>query len=135
MAVRYSGAMVTPASQPPQEPQVDDQAPDKHLRFADSYGLVLVLLILSFFASAVAGDNHYGRLATLVLLAATPALARTGSTLRLRRPRPCVGPLAGGSGVVTRGRCCGASRDACGPPRSPTAVGLPAAAAALGHRP
>ncbi len=41
MAVRYSGAMVTPAPQTPQGPQVDDQAPDRHLRFADSYGLVL----------------------------------------------------------------------------------------------
>jgi len=84
MAVRYSGAMATPASQTPQEPHVDDHAPDKHLRFADSYGLVLLLLILSFFASAVAGDNHFGRLATLVLLAATTWLALRASQVERR---------------------------------------------------
>ena len=76
--------MVTPASQTPQGSQVDDQAPGKHLRFADSYGLVLLLLILSFFASAVAGDNHYGRLSTLVLLAATTWLALRASQVQRR---------------------------------------------------
>ena len=76
--------MVTPASQTPLEPQLDDQAPDKRLRFADSYGLVLVLLVLSFFASAVAGDNHYGRLTTLVLLAATAWLALRASQVERR---------------------------------------------------
>ncbi len=85
-----------------QEPQVDDEAPDKHLRFADSYGLVLVLLILSFFASAVAGDSHYGRLSTLVLLAATTWLALRASQVerRLLRWAETLIPLATLAAIV-----------------------------------
>ena len=102
MAVRYSGAMVTPASQTPRGSHIDDQAPDKHLRFADSYGLVLVLLVLSFFASAVAGDNHYGRLSTLVLLAATTWLALRASQVerRLLRWAETLIPLATLAAIV-----------------------------------
>jgi len=102
MAVRYSDAMVTPASQTPQEPRLDDQAPDKHLRFADSYGLVLVLLVLSFFASAVAGDDHYGRLTPLVLLAATAWLALRASQVerRLLRWAETLIPLATMAAIV-----------------------------------
>ncbi|HZL63565.1 MAG TPA: ion channel [Thermoleophilia bacterium] len=94
--------MVTPASQTPLEPQLDDQAPDKRLRFADSYGLVLVLLVLSFFASAVAGDNHYGRLTTLVLLAATAWLALRASQVerRLLRWAETLIPLATLAAIV-----------------------------------
>jgi len=102
MAVRYSGAMVTPASQTSQGSRLDDQAPDRHLRFADSYGLVLVLLVLSFFASAVAGDDHYGRLATLVLLAATAWLALRASQVerRLLRWAETLIPLATVAAIV-----------------------------------
>ena len=102
MAVRYSGAMSTPASQTPLEQPLDDQAPDRHLRFADSYGLVLVLLILSFFASAVAGDNHYGRLTTLVLLAATAWFALRASQVerRLLRWAETLIPLATLAAIV-----------------------------------
>jgi len=94
--------MVTPASQTPLEPRLDDQAPDKRLRFADSYGLVLVLLVLSFFASAVAGDNHYGRLTTLVLLAATAWLALRASQVerRLLRWAETLIPLATLAAIV-----------------------------------
>jgi hypothetical protein len=94
--------MSTPASQTPLEQPLDDQAPDRHLRFADSYGLVLVLLILSFFASAVAGDDHYGRLTTLVLLAATAWFALRASQVerRLLRWAETLIPLATLAAIV-----------------------------------
>ena len=102
MVVRYSGAMVTPASPTVQEPQRVEEAPDKHPRFADSYGLVLVLLILSFFASAVAGDDHFGRLASLLLLAATTWLALRASQVerRLLRWAETLIPLATLAAIV-----------------------------------
>jgi len=75
---------------------------EKQPRFADSYGLVLVLLILSFFSSAVAGDNHYGRVATLVLLAATTWLALRASQVQRRLLRYAVTliPLATLAAIV-----------------------------------
>jgi hypothetical protein len=57
---------------------------DKPPHFADSYGLVLVLLILSYFVLAVAGDFSYGRMLTLVVLAATTWLALRASQVERR---------------------------------------------------
>ena len=107
MAVRYSGAMTTPASQTPKAAGGAGQAlagelMEKQPRFADSYGLVLVLLILSFFASAVAGDDHFGRLASLLLLAATTWLALRASQVERRILRWAVTliPLATAAAIV-----------------------------------
>ena len=63
---------------------------EKRPRFADSYGLVLVLLIVSFFVAAVTGDHHYGRLTTLVVLAATTWLALRASQVERRLLRLAV---------------------------------------------
>ena len=57
---------------------------EKPPHFADSYGLVLVLLILSYFVLAVAGDFSYGRTLTLVVLAATTWLALRASQVERR---------------------------------------------------
>jgi len=52
--------------------------------FADSFGLVLVLLILSFFVLAVAGDDDWGRIASLITIAATTWLALRASQVQRR---------------------------------------------------
>jgi hypothetical protein len=96
------GQTVAPTSQEGAGPGLADALREKQPRFADSYGLVLVLLILSFFATAVAGVNHYGRLATLVLLAATTWLALRASRVERRLLRWAVTliPLATLTAVV-----------------------------------
>ena len=53
-------------------------------RFADSYGLVLVLLIVSYFVMAIAGNHHYGRMLGLVVLATTTWLALRASQIERR---------------------------------------------------
>jgi hypothetical protein len=63
---------------------------EKLPRFADSYGLVLVLLIASYFVMAVGGDFHYGRSLTLVMLAATTWLALRASQVERRLLRYAV---------------------------------------------
>jgi hypothetical protein len=103
-----SGSPTAPSSGPPAEPSdregagLADTLDEKSPRFADSYGLVLVLLILSLFSSAVTGDNHYGRLTTLVLLAATTWLALRASQVERRLLRWAVAliPLATLAAIV-----------------------------------
>ena len=63
---------------------------EKPPRFADSYGLVLVLLIASYFVMAVAGDYHYGRMLSLVMLATTTWLALRASQVERRLLRYAV---------------------------------------------
>ena len=63
---------------------------EKPPRFADSYGLVLVLLIASYFVMAIAGDYHYGRLLSLVMLATTTWLALRASQVERRLLRYAV---------------------------------------------
>jgi len=63
---------------------------EKAPRFADSYGLVLVLLIASYFVMAVAGDYPYGRILTLIVLAATTWLALRASQVERRLLRYAV---------------------------------------------
>ncbi|MCX6372731.1 MAG: potassium channel family protein [Actinobacteria bacterium] len=63
---------------------------DRPPRFADSYGLVLVLLIASYFVMAVAGDYHYGRMLSLVMLATTTWLALRASQVERRLLRYAV---------------------------------------------
>jgi hypothetical protein len=53
-------------------------------RFADSFGLVLVLLILSYFVIAAAGDGNAGRIASIVIFAATTWLALRAAQVKRR---------------------------------------------------
>jgi hypothetical protein len=70
---------------------VPEEAPaEKAPRFADSYGLVLALLIASYFVMAVAGDYHYGRMLSLVMLATTTWLALRASQVERRLLRYAV---------------------------------------------
>jgi hypothetical protein len=71
-------------------------------RFADSFGLVLVLLIVSYFVSALAGDHPYGRIVMLLVLATTTWLALRASQVERRLLRLAVAliPLATLAGIV-----------------------------------
>ncbi len=60
---------------------------DKSPRFADSFGLVLVLLIVSYFIVAVAGGQHYGRIASLLTFATTTWLALRAAQVKRRSLR------------------------------------------------
>jgi hypothetical protein len=97
-----SGQTAAPAPQGDAGLGLAEALDEKQPRFADSYGLVLVLLIRSFFSSAVAGDDHYGRLTTLVLLAATTWLALRASRVERRLLRWAVTliPLATLAAIV-----------------------------------
>jgi hypothetical protein len=97
-----TGQTVPPTSRESAGIGLADALEEKQPRFADSYGLVLVLLILSFFSSAVTGDNHYARLTTLVLLAATTWLALRASRVERRLLRLAVTliPLATLAAIV-----------------------------------
>jgi len=62
----------------------EERPAEKPPRFADSYGLVLVLLVASYFVMAVAGDYHFGRMLSLVMLAATTWLTLRASQVERR---------------------------------------------------
>lgn len=53
-------------------------------RFADSFGLVLLLLIISFFVIAAAGDGDPGRIASMIIFAATTWLALRAAQVKRR---------------------------------------------------
>ena len=53
-------------------------------RFADSFGLVLLLLIIGFFVLAAAGDANHGRILSMVLFAATAWFALRASQVKRR---------------------------------------------------
>ena len=53
-------------------------------RFADSFGLVLLLLIVSYFVIAAAGDGNAGRVLSMVIFAATTWLALRASQVKRR---------------------------------------------------
>ena len=53
-------------------------------RFADSFGLVLLLLIVSFFVLAVGGDNVYGQILSMIIFAAVTWLALRASQVQRR---------------------------------------------------
>jgi voltage-gated potassium channel len=54
-------------------------------RFADSYGLVLLLLVISYFCDAALGDDTWGRVVVVFVLAAATWLALRASQVQ-RRP-------------------------------------------------
>jgi voltage-gated potassium channel len=72
-------------------------------RFADSFGLVLVMLIVSIFISAMVGDRYLGRIAVLVFLATTTWLALRASQVERRLLRIAVTliPLATAAAIIT----------------------------------
>ena len=53
-------------------------------RFADSFGLVLLLLVVSFFVIAAAGDGNVGRIVSMVIFATTTWLALRASQVKRR---------------------------------------------------
>jgi voltage-gated potassium channel len=58
---------------------------ERRKRFADSYGLVLVLLVTSYFCDAALGDYTWGRVVVVLVLAAATWLALRASQVQ-RRP-------------------------------------------------
>ena len=53
-------------------------------RFADSFGLVLLLLVVSFFVIAAGGDGNPGRVASMIIFAATTWLALRAAQVKRR---------------------------------------------------
>jgi hypothetical protein len=53
-------------------------------RFADSFGLVLLLLIVSYFVIAAAGDGNPGRIASMIIFATTTWLALRAAQVERR---------------------------------------------------
>ena len=56
-------------------------------RFADSYGLVLLLLVISYFCDAALGDYTWGRVVVVLVLAAATWLALRASQVARRGMR------------------------------------------------
>jgi hypothetical protein len=56
-------------------------------RFEDSYGLVLLLLVISYFCDAAAGDSTWGRVVVVLVLAAATWLALRASQVERRGMR------------------------------------------------
>jgi len=56
-------------------------------RFADSYGLVLLLLVVSYFCDAALGDSTWGRVIVVLVLAAATGLALRASQVERRGMR------------------------------------------------
>jgi voltage-gated potassium channel len=56
-------------------------------RFADSYGLVLLLLVISYFCDAALGDYTWGRVVVVLVLAAATWLALRASQVERRGMR------------------------------------------------
>ena len=77
-------ASVRPQKRPAASGPAEAPRAEKPPHFADSYGLVLVLLVASYFVMAAAGDHHYGRTLGLVILAATTWLALRASQVERR---------------------------------------------------
>jgi hypothetical protein len=75
-----------PASMPSGTPSDAVEEPlARRRRFADSYGLVLLLLVISYFCDAALGDYTWGRVVVVFVLAAATWLALRASQVE-RRP-------------------------------------------------
>ena len=75
-----SDANATSQSTPQRRLRLLEDSP----RFADSFGLVLLLLIASYFVVAGAGDGTPGRVTSMVIFAATTWLALRASQVKRR---------------------------------------------------
>ena len=71
---------VTSASPPRRRRRLLEDSP----RFTDSFGLVLLLLIASYFVIAAAGDGDAGRIVSMVIFAATTWLALRAAKIQRR---------------------------------------------------
>jgi hypothetical protein len=79
-----ASAPSAPADAAENDDRPDESPAERPPRFTDSYGLVLLLLIASYFVMAIAGDYHFGRMLSLVVLAATTWLALRASHVQRR---------------------------------------------------
>ena len=66
-------------------PEATEGLLGRRRRFADSYGLVLLLLVISYFCDAALGDYTWGRVVVVFVLAAATWLALRASQVE-RRP-------------------------------------------------
>jgi hypothetical protein len=73
---------MTDASSTPDAPPRRRRLLEDSPRFADSFGLVLVLLVASYFVVAAAGNNTAGRIVSMVIFAATTWLALRASQVK-----------------------------------------------------
>ena len=75
---------------------------EKSPRFADSFGLVLLLLVISFFVLAAAGDGEAGRITSMIIFATTTWLALRAAQVqrRILRLALAVIPLATAVAVI-----------------------------------
>jgi hypothetical protein len=72
------------ATTTPDAPQPQRRLLAESPRFADSFGLVLLLLVVSYFVIAVAGNGDAGRIASMVIFATTTWLALRASQVKRR---------------------------------------------------
>jgi hypothetical protein len=75
-----SDATTTPDAPQPQRRRLLAESP----RFADSFGLVLLLLVVSYFVIAAAGNGDAGRIASMIIFATTTWLALRASQVKRR---------------------------------------------------
>ncbi|HTX70992.1 MAG TPA: ion channel [Thermoleophilia bacterium] len=75
-----SASTTTPDATPPRRRRLLEESP----RFADSFGLVLVLLVASYFVVAAAGDSNAGRIVSMLIFATTTWLALRASQVKRR---------------------------------------------------
>ena len=75
-----------PVTSPVEAPSDEaEAATDPRRRFTDSYGLVLLLLVVAYFCGAVLGDYSWGPVVVVLVLAAATWLALRASEVQ-RRP-------------------------------------------------
>ena len=93
-----SDTTATSQPTPPKRLRLLEDSP----RFADSFGLVLLLLVISFFVIAGAGDGTPGRITSMVIFAATTWLALRASQVKRRVLRIALAliPLATAIAIV-----------------------------------
>ena len=68
-------------------PEATEGLLGRRRRFADSYGLVLLLLVISYFCDAALGDYTWGRVVVVFVLAAATWLALRASQVERRAMR------------------------------------------------
>jgi hypothetical protein len=75
-----SDVTTTPNSPKPRRRRLLEDSP----RFADSFGLVLLLLVISYFVMAAGGNGEVARIASMVLFATTTWLALRAAQVKRR---------------------------------------------------
>jgi hypothetical protein len=75
-----SDGSATPETTPPRRLRLLEASP----RFADSFGLVLLLLVMSYFVMAAGGNGTAGRILSMVLFATTTWLALRAAQVERR---------------------------------------------------